>query len=365
MERFAFIIHPLEIEDVARKFPSAQRMPASWLESLLRHSPPIKASHIKGVRSLQGTEAEGWFIGCLLTSKQMMELPEQDVLDKIIKSARKAEQLGAGIVGLGAFTAVVGDAGVTVAENVGIAVTTGNSYTVATALEGIRYAADLMDVSIADASVTVLGATGSIGSACARILARDAGNMTMAARSLDRLEELASRIEAEAGLRPQVTIDLAAACRGADIIVAVTSATGAVVEPEWLKPGAIICDVARPRNVSRRVADVRQDVLVFEGGVVEVPGDVDFGMDFGFPAKTAYACMAETMILALEGRYENFTLGRDLSVAQIDEISRLAARNGFRLAGLRSFERAVSREWIQRVKENADRASRGVAAKGM
>ena len=364
MERFAFIIHPLEIQDIARKFPSAQRMPTSWLESLIKHSPPIKASHITGVRSIRGTEAEGWFIGCLLTSKQMMELPEEDVLEKIIKAARKAEQLGA-IVGRGAFTAVVGDAGVTVAENVGIAVTTGNSYTVATALEGIRYAADLMEISIDDASVAVLGATGSIGSACARILARDVGNLTMAARSLDKLEQLAARIKEETGLTPQVTTDLAAACRGADIVVAVTSATGTIVEPEWLKPGAIVCDVARPRNVSRRVAEVRKDVLVFEGGVVEVPGDVDFGLDFGFPAKTAYACMAETMILALEGRYESFTLGRDLSVEQIDEISRLAARNGFRLAGLRSFERAVTREWIQQVKENAIEARQGFAVKGL
>ena len=263
MERFAFIIHPLEIDDVARKFPSAQRMPASWLETLIKRSPPIKASHITGVRSLRGTEAEdgSWLP---VDFQQMMELPEQDVLEKIIKAARKAEQLGAGIVGLGAFTAVVADAGVTVAENVGIAVTTGNSYTVATALEGIRYAADLMELSIDDASVAVLGATGSIGSACARILARDVGNLTMAARSVDKLEKLADRIKDETGLSPQVTTDLAAACREADIVVAVTSATGTIVEPEWLKPGAIVCDVARPRNVSR-VAEVRR-CIVFEGG---------------------------------------------------------------------------------------------------
>jgi predicted amino acid dehydrogenase len=186
----------------------------------------------------------------------------------------------------------------------------------------------------------------------------------MAARSLDKLEHLADRIRGEAGLSPQVTTDIATACREADIVVAVTSATGTIVEPEWLKPGAIVCDVARPRNVSRRVAEVRKDVLVFEGGVVEVPGDVDFGLDFGFPAKTAYACMAETMILALEGRYENFTLGRDLSVEQVDEISRLAARHGFRLAGLRSFERAVTRGWIQQVKENAAKARQRATAKG-
>ena len=56
---------------------------------------------------------------------------------------------GAGIVIQAPLRRWFGDAGVTVAENVGIAVTTGTVYTVATALEGIRYAADLlMNISV-------------------------------------------------------------------------------------------------------------------------------------------------------------------------------------------------------------------------
>jgi fatty aldehyde-generating acyl-ACP reductase len=197
-----------------------------------------------------------------------------------------------------------------------------------------------------DASVAVLGATGSIGSACARILARDVGKMTMAARSLDKLEKLASKIEAEKpACGPVVTTDLAQACRRADIVVAVTSATRRHSGAGMAKPGAIICDVARPRNVSRRVAETAKMYSVLKA-VVEVPGMSSLVWILAFLPGPPYACMAETMILALEGRYENFTLGRDLSVEQVDEISRLAARNGFRLAGFRSFERAVSREWI-------------------
>ncbi|MCL6624776.1 MAG: hypothetical protein K6T17_09215, partial [Fimbriimonadales bacterium] len=114
------------------------------------------------------------------------------------------------------------------------------------------------------------------------------------------------------------------------------------------------CDVARPRDVSRRVAEERPDVLVLEGGIVEVPGDVNFGFDFGFPPRMAYACMAETMILALENRPEPFTLGKKVSVAQVEEIRRLAEKHGFRLAGFRSFEKPVSEETIQRVRRLAE-----------
>lgn len=106
--------------------------------------------------------------------------------------------------------------------------------------------------------------------------------------------------------------------------------------------------MSRPRDVSKEVAQKRSDVLIIEGGVVEVPGDVNFNFNFGFPPKTAYACMAETMMLALEGRYESFTLGRELTVEQVEEISRIAEKHGFKLAGFRSFERAVTEEQIEK-----------------
>ena len=69
-----------------------------------------------------------------------------------------AQDLGAKIVGLGAFTSIVGDAGITIAKNVDIAVTSGNSYTVATALQGTREAVRLMGKDLATAHVAIIGA---------------------------------------------------------------------------------------------------------------------------------------------------------------------------------------------------------------
>ncbi len=97
-------------------------------------------------------------------------------------------------------------------------------------------------------------------------------------------------------------------------------------------------------------------MLVIEGGAVEVPGDVDFHFNFGFPPKTSYACMAETMILALEERYENFCLGSDLSLERVHEIARLADKHGFKLAGFRSFERQVTEDYLAGVRKAAGRS---------
>jgi hypothetical protein len=65
--------------------------------------------------------------------------------------------------------------------------------------------------------------------------------------------------------------------------------------------------------------------------------------------------MSETMILALEGRYESYTLGRDVSVGQVEQISSLASKHGFKLAGFRSFERAVTDEQIAQIRKRAGR----------
>lgn len=51
------------------------------------------------------------FIGVPLTSRQILTLPVNKVLKKIIKACKLAEELGVKIVGLGAFTSVVADKG--------------------------------------------------------------------------------------------------------------------------------------------------------------------------------------------------------------------------------------------------------------
>ncbi|ADL08794.1 saccharopine dehydrogenase NADP-binding domain-containing protein [Thermosediminibacter oceani] len=352
MDSFAFIIHPIDTYDVARKFKFMKNWPEKVIEGVMKHLPPVKVSHITGVRSPYN-EVEGWFVGCPLTTRQMMTLPEEFVIQKIIKAGKLAEKLGAKIVGLGAFTSVVGDAGITISKNLNIPVTTGNSYTVATAIEGAVKAAEIMGKDIKNAEVVVIGATGSIGKVCAEILARDARFLTLVGRNTQRLESIAEKILRETGLSVRITSNVKNALKKADVIITVTSSVDSVIDAEDLKPGAVVCDVARPRDVSKEVAEKRDDVLIIEGGVVEVPGDVNFNFNFGFPPKTSYACMAETMILALEQRYECFTLGRDLTVEQVEEISRLAKKHGFKLAGFRSFERPVTEEQIERIKENA------------
>ncbi len=87
-----------------------------------------------------------------------------------------------------------------------------------------------------------------------------------------------------------------------------------------------------------------------------MPGEVEFNFNFGFPPRTAYACMAETMILALEGHTGDYSLGRNMSLEGVRHIQSLAEKHGFHLAGFRSFEREVDQSTIDRVRELAGQA---------
>jgi predicted amino acid dehydrogenase len=89
--------------------------------------------------------------------------------------------------------------------------------------------------------------------------------------------------------------------------------------------------------------------------MVEVPGAVNFNFDFGFPPGKAYACMAETMALALEGRFEDYTLGKNITRDRVEEITKIAHKHGFRLSGFRSFEKAVTPEQIETIRQKINR----------
>src|SRR3990172_7243500 len=144
MNNFGFIIHPIDPKrDVERRFPLlGKALPVPAINFFSRFFPPVYISHITGARSAANGEAiEGWFVACPFTPQRMLTLPVKTVYHKVVKTAELAQSQGARLVGLGAFTSVVGDAGVTIAQQVDVPVTTGDSYTVAVANQAVREAA--------------------------------------------------------------------------------------------------------------------------------------------------------------------------------------------------------------------------------
>ena len=82
------------------------------------------------------TEAAGLGGGDASTTGNVLDNDSDpdSTYSRLLDAAHMARRLGAQIMGLGAFTKVVGDAGVTVARRAPLPITTGNSYSASGAL---------------------------------------------------------------------------------------------------------------------------------------------------------------------------------------------------------------------------------------
>ena len=369
VNRFAFVIHPLSQEflkkdktlDMVSKVAPPVFMDV--VEKVMAYSPPFVYSKITGIKSPTGVEAEGWLITVGGTPKQMLAHSPEFTYVRLLQAAKMAKRMGAQIMGLGAFTKVVGDAGVTVARKAEIPITTGNSYSASGALWAAADAVRRMGLIQVESGkkikgkTMVFGATGAIGSVCCRLLAKAFEEVHMVARNTAKLLALKKSILEET---PDVIIHVSTRpdryIGDMDVIVTATSGAGkTILDITKVKPGCVITDVARPLDLSPEDVAKRPDVLVIESGEIELPGNPEM-KNIGLPSKVAYACLAETIVLALEGRFETFTIGRDIEWEKVREIYKLGLKHGMKLAAISGVNGVFTDEAILRVKRLALKA---------
>lgn len=412
--RFGFLMHPLDFESFADFDPSLAQLCPTSLENTARDMSDMLESfvHSRGrVVSKTGATAYGEFVTLPWTADQLAKMRKKQAIGHVRSALHLARDRGAQLVGLGAFTSIVTLSGLAIADE-GVPVTTGNSYTAVASAEATRKALSLLGEDGCESlTAAIVGATGSIGRAMALLLADEVGRVVLlgnpdsppqqvrerlldVARDMVRFAvarrnaggdfrggsvgaELLAELpkEGESELTPaeldQVIHGLERrgrlvssqkmrqAVRQAHVVVTSTNATSAVIGAEAFRHGAVVCDLSRPANVSREVADARPDVVVIDGGIIAAPDRSTLGQ-FGVGEGRVYACMAETMMLTLGGHLKNTSLGADLSPATLQLVKSLAAEHGFGVARLRSFGRPLEDADWERI--NAARQVRPMRA---
>lgn len=391
--RFAFLLHPLDAQSYADYDPSLSCLSAAELEEFARSMDgmldPVIGSTAR-IESRTGATARGDFIMISHTAAQLRRLSQHEAIKVLNKGIQLAVEQGARIVGLGAYTSVVSGGGVQLLSPA-VALTSGNSYTVVSGMDALD---DLMcrtgrqwDNSV----VAIVGAAGAIGSCMTTLLSRRAARMLLvgnpshtreigrqrllrAARMVvqDALslstEEIHSgsvaaqirKAVAELGrsnvdtliesLEKREVLSLTndiASLSSAHVVLAATSFPGDVIHGSVLRPGSVVCDISRPHSIAASIAEHRQDVLVIDGGIIALPNAPRIG-PYGIAPGTSYACMAETMLLALEGRFENVSIGNTLNMHEIATQQQLGRKHGFSLAGLQSFGKPLADADLQK-----------------
>lgn len=403
--RFAFLVHPLDEMSFADFDRNLACLNPNNLIDLVGNWLPEMEPFVVGdsvIKSKTGKEAFCEFITIPRTARQLMDMDPEESLDMVRRGVDLAKGRGAQLVGLGAFTSVVSWGGMRLRDQ-GIPLTTGNSYTVVTAVEATITALNRLSMEPGQAAAAVVGAAGAIGR-CTALLFAEAmeqvillGNPANGERSLNKLTRVAGELcrhvlgaapaspigrsiarlpgcpEAGADIDDfvrfyvnnahqlpiTVSIDADRQLPKADVVVTATNSVSELVKPGNVKFGAVICDLSRPANVSREIQRRRPDVLVIDGGVVEIWNRPDLGWDFGFEQGLGYACMAETMLLALEGHLKHTSIGSNISLETLAMIRNLADKHGFRVAELRSFDKPLSeRDWQRVIAARAGHADK-------
>ena len=335
IRRFAFVVHPLSQEYIRKGFPVPKGTPKfvmDQVEKVAAHMPPMVYCKMDNIISPTGAEAEGWLISVGGTPKEMLTRSPEFTYRRLLAAAKMAEKMGAQILGLGAIT---------VARRATIPVTTGNSYSASGALWAAHDAMRRMNLVRVDekgkvqAKTMVIGASGSIGSVSARLLAMAFDEVYLAGRTLKKLEALRKSIlEETPDAKVVATVDYEQYLGDMDMIVTSTSGAGKkILDITKVKPGCVITDVARPLDLPPEEVAKRPDVLVIESGEIELPSDVNM-KDIGLPKNVIYACLAETIVLALEGRFEVYTIGRNTEWQKVKEIYKLGLKHGMKLAAI-------------------------------
>jgi predicted amino acid dehydrogenase len=368
IRRFAFVIHPLSQNYIKNAFPIPKATPKfvmDKVETLAAHMPPMVYCKMSNIVSPTGAEAEGWLISVGGTPKEMLSRSPEFTYRRLLQASKMAEKMGAQIMGLGAFTKVVGDAGITVARRSSLPITTGNSYSASGALWAAADAMRRMGLVHINkhnkkvaAKTMVIGASGSIGSVSARLLAMSFDEVYLAGRTLSKLDELkASILKETPDAKVFTTIAYNDLLADMDMIVTSTSGAGKeILDIMRVKPGCVITDVARPLDLPASDVAKRPDVLVIESGEIDLPTKVKGMKSISLPPNVIYACLAETIVLALEGRFEVFTVGRDTEWEKVKEIYKLGLKHGMKLAAISGVNGVFSDEDIAKVVARAKKA---------
>lgn len=343
---YAFIVHPRDFDDHMRQLPFVHRVPKVVRYFWSRFQWPLIGSRMTGLVTRYGKREDGWIIICPLSTHQMLR-NRKLARKRILQSVQLAERLGARIVGLGAFTSILTEDGQWLLDKVRCGLTTGNAYSAAVAVDNVRALLQAIGKPLEKSVVAIVGAAGSEGSACSKLLAGKVGRLILVDKNTGAGEYLAKHLskQRKSKIRFSTRIDV---IMEADAVIAVTNAPGAIIRASHLKPGAVVVDSAQPKNVSRHIPKQRQDVLVVESAIVQTPG-IRANYDLSLGETEALGCLAETQLLAWMEHRGHFSLGK-ADLKHVLEIAEAARQAGFKLAPFRNATGSICQEAIEQIR---------------
>ena len=325
--------------------PERTPLPDDEIKDILPWIPPRAVCHVD-VGSIVGAKARGLYIDSFIPPDRLEAAWIRENIARVRGAAASAIHAGAKIVSLGGFSSILIEGNFDQLPERGDTVfTTGNTLTVAYIVQGIKKMCALEGRNLRSSTLLIVGATGDVGSGCARCLAPLVRRVLLCARNVERLRRLATELQAD-GVQVEVATDLQRFSAEADVVICAASLASPALLLGRIAPHAIVCDAGYPKNLSPRAE--MSGANVFFGGLGQITGGLRFTPDFHgilnrhpFP-DVVHGCLLEGIALALEGRFEPFSQGRGfITPERVEEMESIAARHGIYLAPLYNSEGPV------------------------
>lgn len=343
MEKFAFLIHARDVSDMSRKFPGARYLPDWLIEGVTKRLGGRIGFTTCSNFDVYG-KAEGYLVGIILTSKQIVTLPRELVHQRILEAILfTQDKLGAKLIGLGALTTSATDGGKWIAQhpNVRAKITHGDAYVVAVAEEDIEKLMGACGFKRGKAKIAIVGAYGVVGEALAKVLALKGHQLILIGRNETKLEGLREGLKSKNNILTSTELS---EMQKAEIVVTTTSHPGALLKSEHLSQGAVVYDIAQPINASPKLVKERPDIIRVDGAYVGIKG-IDLGFNMGPPPGTTFGCVAGTIIEALEGENNHYV--GEINLAHVEETKRWAEKYGFSPIPFSCFGKPIALERFQ------------------
>ena len=319
--------------------PDLPPLPDDEIKDILPWIPPRTVCHVD-VGSITGAKARGLYIDSFIPPDRLDAASTHDNLARVRAAATCAIKAGAKIVSLGGFSSILIEGNFDqLPERYASVFTTGNTLTVGFIVQGIHKMCALEGRDLRQSTLLIVGATGDVGSGCARCLAPLVKRVLLSARNVERLRKLAAELETD-GIQVEIATDTQRFSTQADLVICAASlASPSLLLGGRIAPDAIVCDAGYPKNLSPSAE--MPGARIFFGGLGQIARGLTFAPDFHgilnrhpFP-DVVHGCLLEGMALALERRFEPFSQGRgSITPDRVDEIQAIATRHGIRLAPL-------------------------------
>jgi acetylornithine/succinyldiaminopimelate/putrescine aminotransferase/predicted amino acid dehydrogenase len=343
--RVAFLGHLILPEHAPLWDPSLIAFQPSDLEAFM-----AKPSRILGptifdqinVQSVMGDEVHLKYIALDLTPRQVLSaMQSRDtgwITEKIEASVKLAREEDCSVIGLGAYTSIISGNCQRVKTN-GIALTSGNSLTIGMGIKALKRSAAKAGIELPAARLGIVGATGNIATTYAVMMAPEVAELIMVVRDTTspRLQSVVEQIKTAAPKTKITVVTELASLRYCELIVTASNTAEPLIHPEHLSQDpVVICDISVPTDVSQEVYIQRPNAVIIHGGVVRLPRNEDFIIG-GLPLDRGhvYACMAETLLMGLEGVNSHGSFG-PVKPEGVSRALAMAEKHGFELADITS-----------------------------